>query len=115
MLEALGGGQPPATLVETLFGETEGNPFFVEEVYEHLAEEGRLFDDKGEWREDLTLDELDVPEGVRLVVGRRLERLDEDGRRILSRSGAGKTIHLFPPGSRCRGGGRGPARRDRSG
>ena len=84
MLEALGGHQPPESLVEAIHGETEGNPFFVEEVYEHLAEEGRLFDDEGEWREDLTLDKLDVPEGVRLVVGRRLERLDEDGRRILT-------------------------------
>ena len=84
MLEALGGSQPPSTLVEAIHGETEGNPFFVEEVYEHLAEEGRLFDDEGKWREDLTLDELDVPEGVRLVVGRRLERLDEDGRRVLT-------------------------------
>lgn len=84
MLEALSGRRPPAALVGAIHAETEGNPFFVEEVYQHLDEEGRLFDQAGEWRTDLTMEELDVPEGVRLVVGRRLERLDQEGRRVLT-------------------------------
>ncbi len=84
MLAALSSREPPADLVAAIHGETEGNPFFVEEVYEHLDEEGRLFDDQGQWRDGLTLEDLEVPEGVRLVVGRRLERLPEDGRRILA-------------------------------
>ena len=67
-----------------MYDETEGNPFFVEEVYAHLNEERRLFDDSGEWRTDLSLETLDVPEGVRLVVGRRLERLDADGLKVLT-------------------------------
>lgn len=84
ILAALGGEAPPSSLVAAIHGETEGNPFFVEEVYEHLAEEGRLFDDDGRWRKDLTIEELDVPEGVRLVVGRRLERLDESAQQVLN-------------------------------
>ena len=84
MLEALSGQTPGGDLVVAIHGETEGNPFFVEEVYQHLAEEGRLFDDQGQWRQDLSLEELDVPEGVRLVVGRRLERLTDDGREALT-------------------------------
>lgn len=64
--------------------ETEGNPFFVEEVYLHLEEEGRLFDADGAWRADLSLDDLDVPEGVRLVVGRRLERLSDEEIKVLT-------------------------------
>ena len=39
MLEALSGQVPPAHLVTAIFAETEGNPFFVEEVYQHLSEE----------------------------------------------------------------------------
>ena len=77
LLTALGGSEPPPSVVEAVFQETEGNPFFVGEVFQHLSEEGKLFDEAGAWRSDLTVDELDVPEGVRLVVGRRLERLSD--------------------------------------
>jgi len=75
MLRALSGQEPPAPLVQVIYSETEGNPFFVEEVFQHLAEEGKLFDKQGRWRSDLQVSELDVPEGVRLVIGRRLERV----------------------------------------
>ena len=75
MLEALAGKAPPEVVVGAIFEETEGNPFFVEEVFRHLVEEGKIFDESGEFRTDLAVDQLDVPESVRLVVGRRLERL----------------------------------------
>ncbi len=84
MLRALSGQEPPAPLVQAVYAETEGNPFFVEEVFQHLAEEGKLFDAQGRWRADLRVGELDVPEGVRLVIGRRLERVCEDCRRVLT-------------------------------
>lgn len=82
-LEALGGATPPAALVGSIYAETEGNPFFFEEIFKHLAESGLIFDPGGRWRTDLDVSELDVPEGVRLVVGRRLERLGENARRAL--------------------------------
>jgi class 3 adenylate cyclase/tetratricopeptide (TPR) repeat protein len=84
MLVALGGPQPPFEVVRAIWGETEGNPFFVEELFRHLVEEGRLLDDRGAWRSDVHHGDLDVPESVRLVIGRRLERLGADARRILS-------------------------------
>ena len=84
MIESLSGLQPPENLVGAIHAETEGNPFFVEEIYEHLAEEGRLFDGDGEWLDGPSLEDLDVPEGVRLVVGRRLERLGEEAREALT-------------------------------
>jgi len=83
MLRALSGQEPPSALVAAVYKETEGNPFFVEEVFQHLSEEGKLFDAEGRWRQDLEVSELDVPEGVRLVVGRRLERVGEECRRAL--------------------------------
>ena len=82
MLESLAGSPPPSSVVEAIYSETEGNAFFVEEVFRHLSEEGSLFDGNGDWR-DLEIDELAVPESVRLVVGRRLERLQEGTRRVL--------------------------------
>jgi class 3 adenylate cyclase/tetratricopeptide (TPR) repeat protein len=84
MLRALSGQEPPTPLVQAVYAETEGNPFFVEEVFKHLAEEGKLFDVQGHWRPDLSISELEVPRGVRLVIGRRLERVSEDCRRVLT-------------------------------
>jgi DNA-binding SARP family transcriptional activator len=83
IVQALAGQDPPSALVEALHGETEGNPFFLEEVYRDLVEEGRLFDDGGRIRSDIDLAALGVPEGVRLVIGRRLERLSDDAQRLL--------------------------------
>src|ERR1017187_8318489 len=84
MLAALSGQTPPPSLARVVFAETEGNPFFVEEIFRHLAEEGKLFDETGKWRSGLRADQLEVPEGVRLVLGRRLDRLGADARRVLT-------------------------------
>ncbi|HET9372959.1 MAG TPA: protein kinase, partial [Vicinamibacterales bacterium] len=84
LLTAMSGRPAPASLARAIFKETEGNPFFIEEVFQHLAEEGRLFDASGAWHQDLRVDSLQVPEGVRLVIGRRLERLNDTTRRILT-------------------------------
>jgi predicted ATPase len=71
MLRTLSRRAPPPSLARIIFDETEGNPFFLEEVFRHLASEGRLFDGKGAWKTGLRADELRVPEGVRLVIGHR--------------------------------------------
>jgi tetratricopeptide (TPR) repeat protein len=84
MLRGLSGQPPPSSLSRVVFEETDGNPFFVEEVFQHLAEDGKLFDAGGVWRSDLRVDTLAVPEGVRLVIGRRLQRLSEAARRVLT-------------------------------
>jgi tetratricopeptide (TPR) repeat protein len=84
LLDAHAGRPAPVALVEAIFSETEGNPFFVDEVFRHLVEEGRVFDDRGEFRPGVEIDELDVPESVRLVVGRRIERLGAEAQRVLA-------------------------------
>jgi tetratricopeptide (TPR) repeat protein len=84
MIRSLSMREPPLALVQLAFDETQGNPFFVEEIYKHLIEEGKLFDDDGEFRDGLTLDENDIPEHVRLVLRRRLRRLDEAARQVLA-------------------------------
>ena len=84
MLEAHAGRPAPDALVDTIFGETEGNPFFVDEVFRHLVEEGKVFDDSGAFRSAVAISELDVPESIRLVVGRRIERLGTDAQRVLA-------------------------------
>ena len=117
LLEALAGQAAPGPLVAAVFQETEGNPFFVEEVYQHLAEEGKLFDDAGRWRTDLRIEELEVPEGIKLVIGRRIQRLTKNGRqfahdggcrgqefRLAAADGAGRRRGLGADRARgCRG------------
>ena len=70
---------PPPELVAAVYRETEGNPFFVSEVVRLLAAEGRL--DRpppdGGWS-------VGIPQGVREVVGRRLEHLTEDCNKVLT-------------------------------
>jgi predicted ATPase len=74
----------PESLVRLIFEESQGYPFFVEEVYRHLIEEAKVFDAAGQFRTDVEIDEIDVPENVRLIIGRRLERLDENDKRALT-------------------------------
>jgi tetratricopeptide (TPR) repeat protein len=84
MLHSLSEGQAPENLVNLIFEESQGYPFFVEEVYRHLVEEGKVFDAAGKFRTDIKIDEIDVPENVRLIIGRRLGRFDENEKRVLA-------------------------------
>jgi tetratricopeptide (TPR) repeat protein len=84
MLDGLSQRQAPESLVSLIFEESQGYPFFVEEVYRHLLEEGKLLDAAGQFRPELELDESDVPENVRLIINRRLERFDENEKRALA-------------------------------
>ena len=63
---------PPAALVAAVHRETEGNPFFVSEVVRLLAADGRLDEP-----ENTATWSVGIPEGVREVVGRRLEHLTD--------------------------------------
>jgi hypothetical protein len=74
----------PESLVSLILDESQGYPFFVEEVCRHLIVEGRLFDKAGQFRTDVEIDEIDVPDNVRLIIGRRLDRLDQHEKRVLT-------------------------------
>jgi tetratricopeptide (TPR) repeat protein len=83
MLRGLSLHDPPQNVVKTIYDETQGNPFFVKELYRHLVEEGKIFDASGQFQSEVRIDELDVPDKVHLVVGRRLERLGEGTKSVL--------------------------------
>ncbi len=72
---------PPPGLADAVHRETEGNPLFVGEVVRLLAEEGRLERAHGAIGRP-----FGIPEGVRAVIGRRLERLSGPCRELLSRA-----------------------------
>lgn len=84
MLQAMSGQSPPRHLVDAIYAETDGNAFFIEEVFKYLAEDGRLFDSSARWRSDLAIEDLDVPQSVRLVLERRMARVSDHCRRALT-------------------------------
>jgi len=84
MLKALSDKEPPLTVVKEIYAETEGNPFFIEELLSHLKEENRLYDSTGTFRSQLKIGETDAPRTVRMVVRRRLARLSEPTRNMMS-------------------------------
>lgn len=73
------GVEPRPALVAKIYEETEGNPFFVSEVVRLLTSEGTLAreEDSGTWS-------IAIPQGVREVVGRRLNLVSEDCNRLLA-------------------------------
>jgi hypothetical protein len=88
MLQSLSRGEPPPRLVRVIFAETQGNPFLVEELYRHLVAEGKVFDEAGALRADVSVAEIGVPDNIRLVLERRLERLGEKARAVLTAAAA---------------------------
>ena len=79
-IEMTSGNSAPAGLVEAVYSQTEGNPLFVTEVVRLLVQEGQLGADpptasgQGGGTDSWT---VRIPEGVREVIGRRLNRLSQ--------------------------------------
>ncbi|HVE76166.1 MAG TPA: protein kinase [Actinomycetota bacterium] len=67
-IELSAGIEPSPALVRAIFRETEGNPFFMSETVRLLASEKRLESDSGQWS-------VTIPQGVKEVIGRRLDQL----------------------------------------
>ena len=70
-------------LVDLVFERTEGNPFYVEELVGYLMESGVLTLEGQVWNVRETSG-FQMPDTVKLVVEERLERLDQETRRILA-------------------------------
>ncbi len=79
-VEMTAGAAPPPGLAEAVHQQTEGNPFFVGEIVRLLASEGKLTGATAGA-------DLEIPQGVREVIGRRLDRLCLGDQRGASRRG----------------------------
>ncbi len=78
-------GELGLELAAEIAQETDGNPFFVGEILQHLTESGALTqDESGRWRLSKSIAELGLPQSVRDVVSRRVERLGDELREILT-------------------------------
>jgi class 3 adenylate cyclase len=72
-------------LAEEIASETDGNPFFVEEVLRSLVESDRLLYDpaRRRWSVDRSAP-LGLPQSIRDVIGRRVDRLGGEAREVLT-------------------------------
>ena len=71
-------------LAAALHRETEGNPFFVREIMRHLVEVGAILEQDGRWSSTRPIEEVGLPESVREVIGRRLNRLSDECGEVVS-------------------------------
>ena len=81
VMEVVGGVALPQELVAKVHQQTEGNPLYVREVMRLLAEEGLLAPERltalREWN-------FRLPNGIREVIGRRLDRLSGHCNQVLT-------------------------------
>jgi len=68
--------QVTADFTAAVHRETEGNPFFIEELVKALIDQGQVYRADGGWRR-ADVANLAIPQSVREAIGRRLDRLSE--------------------------------------
>jgi predicted ATPase len=83
---AFPGHEFPADFVDLIHARTEGSPLFLTDLLRYLRERGVIAETAGRWV--LARELLDVgpelPESVRSMIQRKLERLSEEDRRLLA-------------------------------
>ena len=84
LLTAWAGRPIPATFARAVHEETDGNPFFVEEVLGHLVDRGSVRRADDGWEVPAALGDLAAPDGVRELVRRRATGLTEGAQRLLA-------------------------------
>ena len=85
MYNALRGQEVPWAQAEAVHRQTEGNPLFIQEVLRYLVEEGYVLREPGRYvLAEGTEPGTGIPEGLRDVVGRRLNRLSEKTNQVLA-------------------------------
>ncbi len=65
-----------AEFAEAIYHETEGNPFFTEEVVKSLIEQGQVYREGEGWGRRAVA-ELAIPTSIKEVIGRRLAHLSQ--------------------------------------
>jgi len=85
---------PPAVM-NTILIKAEGNPFFVEEIIRSLIDNGAIVRDNGGWRAMPLAESVIVPDTLQGVIMARLDRLDDEARRLLQTAAVVGRIFSF--------------------
>ncbi len=71
LLEAILAEEITPEFLEAIYRETEGNPFFIEEVCKALIDSGKLYFENGRWQRP-EIAELEIPQSIRISIQSRL-------------------------------------------
>jgi adenylate cyclase len=72
-----------ALLSRNIIERAQGNPFFLEELINALVERGDFEGEKGAYRLKGGIDSIPLPPTVQAVVAARIDRLEENAKRVL--------------------------------
>ncbi len=82
LLQAIFEEEITPEFLNAIYRETEGNPFFIEEVCKALVEGGKVYFENGRWHRP-GMDELAIPQSVRMAIQSRISALPEPTQDIL--------------------------------
>lgn len=77
MLAAIFSEEITPEFLDSIYQETKGNPFFIEEICRALIEHGDLWYSDGQWDRP-SIEEMHIPQGIQSAVESRLFRLPEE-------------------------------------
>lgn len=71
--------------LDGIYHETEGNPFFIEEVCKALVESGKVYYREGRWHRP-GIDELGIPQSIQVAIQSRLKVLPDECQNVLTQA-----------------------------
>lgn len=79
------GHRLPDGLVDAIHGRTEGSPLFIADLVRYLRDTGSIVQVDGRWEVSRAVPTTtsDLPESVRGMIARKIDRVDEQARRLL--------------------------------
>jgi predicted ATPase len=63
--------------LDGIYKETEGNPFFIEEVCKDLIEKGQVYFDGKRWQRTIVMADMEIPQSIKIAVQSRISKLNE--------------------------------------
>jgi serine/threonine protein kinase/tetratricopeptide (TPR) repeat protein len=83
MLAAIFATEITPEFLDGIYRETDGNPFFIEEVCRALVDSGAVYYQDGDWHRPPDMADLEIPQGVQVAVESRLAKLPKDHQETL--------------------------------
>ncbi len=82
MLAALFEEEITDEFLDAIYRETEGNPFFIEEVCKALVESEQVYFANGRWDRQ-NMEEMEIPQSVRVAIQSRVRKLPDECQEVL--------------------------------